>query len=132
MSLAHYLRLERTQLLSQEQAIDNMRKQMQVLQDQANIAILLRESSIADKMNTFSDLVANNMTVTVNTQTTGNGTLKIFDGAGKLVKQTNISVLQGGILQSFATDTCRRLLYACHRLGQGHAQTNQFREEQLI
>ena len=82
-------------ILAQQQSIDSLRKQVQVLLDHANISGLPRESAGADKLNIYPDPVSNNMTVTINTQTAGNGALKIFDSAGKLVKQTMTNLQQG-------------------------------------
>jgi trimeric autotransporter adhesin len=79
----------------QQQLITDLQKKVQSLQDQADVTILMRETFAAGKIAAYPDPVANNMTVTINTQSTGNGTLQILDSGGKLVKQMNIAVQQG-------------------------------------
>jgi hypothetical protein len=48
-----------------------------------------------DKLSVRPNPVTNYMTITISTNTTGNGTLQLFESGGKLVKQMNISIQAG-------------------------------------
>jgi trimeric autotransporter adhesin len=79
----------------QQQLIKELQSKVQQLQEQADITVLIRENMMTDKVSAYPNPANSNITVTINTQTSGNGMLQIFDSAGKLVKQMNIDVHKG-------------------------------------
>jgi len=79
----------------QQAMIKELQTQVQTLQTQADVVIVLREGSSGEKLSTYPNPVVNAMTVSINTQSTGAGTLSIFDSGGKLIRQMNIDIHQG-------------------------------------
>ncbi|HMH21221.1 MAG TPA: tail fiber domain-containing protein [Puia sp.] len=80
----------------QQAMIKDLQTQVQALQTQADVVIVLGGSGgSGDKISAYPDPVVNAMTVSINTQSTGAGTLSIFDSGGKLIRQMNIDMHQG-------------------------------------
>lgn len=79
----------------QQAMISSLQSQVQNLQQQADVAILLRETGSADKISAYPDPMVSSMTVSVNTQSSGAGVLGIFDSGGKLIRQMNINIQPG-------------------------------------
>ncbi len=79
----------------QQQLIKDLQEKVQTLQEQADVTVFIRGDMVAEKVSAYPNPVNNNMTVTITTQSTGSGSLQIFDSAGKLVKQMNIEIHKG-------------------------------------
>ena len=79
----------------QQAMIKDLQSQVQTLQQQADVAIVLREGGLTDKITAYPDPVVSSMTVSINTQSSGPGTLSIFDSGGKLIRQMNITIQPG-------------------------------------
>ncbi|MDP4256415.1 MAG: tail fiber domain-containing protein [Bacteroidota bacterium] len=79
----------------QQEMIKELQSKVQTLEGNADVAIVLRENAALEKINTYPDPVSSAMTVSINTQRPGAGTLSIYDAGGKLVRQTNITIQQG-------------------------------------
>jgi hypothetical protein len=79
----------------QQELIRDLQSKVQKLQEQADVTVIMRENMIADKVSAYPNPVNNNMTITIATQSPGNGLLQIFDSGGKLVKQINIDINRG-------------------------------------
>jgi trimeric autotransporter adhesin len=79
----------------QQEMIKELQSKVQTLEGNADVAIVLRENATLEKINTYPDPVSSAMTVSINTQRPGAGTLTIYDAGGKLVRQMNITIQQG-------------------------------------
>jgi hypothetical protein len=82
-------------------AVQEQQELIKTLQDkveklQTDVAIVIRENIVNEKISAYPNPTANNMTIAITTQTPGDGTLQIFDAAGKLIRQMNISIQKGG------------------------------------
>jgi hypothetical protein len=62
---------------------------------QADIAVCLCSDAPADRLSAFPNPAHQQMTVTIATETTGKGLLKLYDANGKMVRQMNISIQKG-------------------------------------
>jgi hypothetical protein len=81
----------------QQATIADLQTKVQTLQQQADIAVVLRESvpTTNNKIAAYPDPAVDAMTVSINTQSSGPGMLSIFDSSGKLIKQMNIDIHEG-------------------------------------
>jgi hypothetical protein len=80
----------------QQTMIQELQNQVQTLQGQADVALVLSDNGgSADKISTYPDPVVNSMTVSMNTQNAGGGTLSVYDAGGQLIRQMVITVQQG-------------------------------------
>jgi trimeric autotransporter adhesin len=84
----------------QQVMIKDLQAQVQTLQAQADVVIVLNGSPTegsgsAGKISAYPDPVVNSMTVNLNTQSTGAGTLSIYDSGGSLIRQMHIDIHQG-------------------------------------
>jgi trimeric autotransporter adhesin len=80
----------------QQTMIQELQNQVQTLQGQADVAIVLSDNGgSADKVLAYPDPVVNSMTVSINTQNAGGGTLSVYDAGGQLIRQMGITVQQG-------------------------------------
>jgi hypothetical protein len=84
----------------QQAMIVALQGQVQALQQQSDVAIVLNADGAsgfanADKVAAYPNPIINSMTVSLNTQSTGNGILSVYDAGGTLVRQETISVQAG-------------------------------------
>jgi len=77
----------------QEELIKTLQGKVDMLQ--TDVAIIIREQIVNEKISAYPNPTANNMTVAVTTQSPGDGTLQVFDATGKLIKKVNISIQKG-------------------------------------
>jgi hypothetical protein len=86
---------EQQQMINQQnELIRQMQVKIETLEKQADVAILLQTSG-ADKITAYPNPVVNNMTLTVQTQQAGKGTLQVYDSGGKLIKQMSVDFRTG-------------------------------------
>lgn len=83
----------------QQAMIQTLQARVDTLQQQADVAMVLfsgdASSSGVDKVVAYPDPVINSMTVSLNTQNAGGGTLSVYDAGGQLIRQMTITVQQG-------------------------------------
>jgi trimeric autotransporter adhesin len=79
----------------QQDLIRDLQSKVQKLQEQADVTVVMRENIITEKLSAFPNPTTNNLTITIATQTAGEGSLSFFDSGGRLVKQMNINIQEG-------------------------------------
>jgi len=77
----------------QQELITTLQDKLEKLQ--TDVAIVIRENTVNEKISAYPNPTADNMTIAITTQTPGDGTLQIFDATGKLIRQMNISIQKG-------------------------------------